>query len=481
MNSSESISRDAPNSASSRRQWLALINVCLGQFITAVDARSVNVALPTMSAYFGTSMGVVQWVLLSYQLTVIGLVLSLGRLGDMVGRKKIYNLGFVIFMLGTTACGLATGMGEMIFFRVLEAAGAAMVLANGRAIASAVFGAGQRGRALGITSMAFHLGYIVGPSLGGFLIDTLGWRWIFFVNLPAALAGAIMAWRVLEETVTKKSHYSIDPLGMMTLMLTALSLILGLHETAQSGISSATGALFLLSALFLMLFVFLEQRVAEPLLDLGLFRMRLLTAGIVSQAMVSVTQTATFFLLPFYLQGILGFTPTQVGLTIIVYSVVVVLLAPVGGSLSDRLGSRLLCTAGSLCTLFSVLSMAWLGADSTQWRVMISLIGMGLGWALFASPNLSAIFGSVTPDRLGAVSGLSLTSANLANGVGVAVASLLFNHWLFYYGVTAESAASYTEWARQPASFTMAFQNSWMAVAAFAFIAVIASAVRGKR
>ncbi len=461
-------------------QWLALVNVCLGQFITAVDARSVNVALPTLSVYFGASMGVVQWILLSYQLTVIGLVLSLGRLGDMLGRKKIYSLGFVIFMLGSTLCALATGMGAMIAFRVLEGVGAAMVLANGRAIASAVFGSEERGRALGITSMAFHLGYIVGPSLGGFLIDTLGWRWIFFVNLPVALTAALMAWRVLQETVVKRSDYSIDPLGMVTLLLTVVSLILGLHEAARSGFHLASAGLFFLSALFLALFVFFEQRVAAPLLDLSLFRMRIFAAGIASQSLISLSQTATFFLLPFYLQGILSFAPTQVGFTMIAYSVVVVLIAPIGGSLSDRLGSRLLSTLGCLCTFLSVLSMARLRVDSTQLDVIIPLVGMGLGWALFAAPNLSAIFSSVTPNRLGAVSGISLTAANIANGVGISVGSLLFDRWLVHYGVVVEKAADYTKWAENSAAFMMAFQNAWTVFALFALVAVFTSAVRGK-
>ena len=471
----------AQNDSSESYRWLALINVCLGQFIIAVDARSINVALPTLSVYFDTSMDIVQWILLAYQLTVIGLVLNLGRLGDMVGRKKIYNLGFVIFMFGTALCALATSMTQMILFRVVEAIGGAMVLANGRVIASAVFGSEKRGQALGISSMAFHLGYIVGPSLGGFLIDTLGWRWIFFVNLPAALIGAVMAWRVLQETAAKRSRYSIDPLGMTTLLLTAVSLILGLHETTRSGFGLLPVSLFFLSVLSLALFVFFEQRVAAPLMDLGLFRIRLFTAGIISQFLISLSQTATFFLLPFYLQGILSFTPTQVGLTMIVYSVVVVFIAPIGGSLSDRLGSRLLSTLGCLCSFVSVLSMAWLDVNSTQLDVMIPLVGMGLGWSLFAAPNLSAVFGSVTADRLGAVSGVSLTAANTAGGVGIAVASLLFAKSLSYYGVAVKEATTHAAWAKDPAAFMAAFQNSWTVFALFAFVAMLTSAVRGKR
>ncbi|HEX9445645.1 MAG TPA: MFS transporter, partial [Candidatus Binatia bacterium] len=195
-------------SASARR--LILINVCLAQFMGAVDARALNVALPTLSTEFGATMAVIQWVPIAYQLTLIGLVLSLGRLGDVAGRKKIYHLGFMIFFAGSALCGFATGVAPMVAFQILEGIGGAMILANGRAIVSAVFPGGSRGKALGITSTAFHLGYIVGPSLGGFLIDSLGWRWIFFVNLPVILAGAIMSSKVIPETAQAKGAYSVD-------------------------------------------------------------------------------------------------------------------------------------------------------------------------------------------------------------------------------------------------------------------------------
>ncbi|HEY2988177.1 MAG TPA: MFS transporter [Candidatus Binatia bacterium] len=455
---------------------LILINACLGQFIAAVDARSVNIALPTLSTEFATTLEVVQWVPLSYQLTVIGLVLSLGRLGDMVGRKKIYTVGFVIFMTGSALCGLAGGIAPMVFFRVLEAIGGAMILANGRAIVSAVFAGGSRGKALGITSMAFHLGYIVGPSLGGFLIDSLGWRWIFFVNLPVALAGAVMAWRVMQESVRAKGRFSIDLLGMAALLCFAIFLVLGLNHAARYGFELRTAGLFALSAASLALFVFFERRAPEPLLDLSLFRKRLFAAGIVSLGLVSLSQTAIFFLLPFYLQGILSLSPTQVGLTLIFYSVVIVFVAPIGGSLSDRFGSRLLCTVGCACTFVSILAMARLGPDSSRMGVIIPLMGMGLGWALFASPNLSALFGSVAADRLGAVGGATVTAANMANAMGIALASMLFVRWLDWNGVAATGAANYKEWSQAPDAYLSAFHNSWMVFAAVAMLAVVTSA-----
>src|SRR4030095_16047203 len=234
-------------------QRLALINVCLGQFMTALDSRSVIVALPTISIYFDTSLAVVQWIPLAYQLTISGLLLSLARLGDMLGRKKIYGSGFLLLALGSACCGLSTGLWQLIAFRVLAGIGGAMVLANGRAVVSTLYAREGRGRALGMTSMAFHMGYITGPSLGGFLIDTVGWRWIFLVNLPVAAAAAFMAWRVLPETVADRGKYSIDSLGMLALLLAAVSLIMGLQQIAKSGAGWVSVAGLVLAGIFFAL------------------------------------------------------------------------------------------------------------------------------------------------------------------------------------------------------------------------------------
>ena len=464
---------------SPKLQRLALINVCLGQFMTALDSRSVIVALPTISIYFDTSLAVVQWIPLAYQLTIIGLVLSLARLGDMLGRKKIYGLGFLLLALGAACCGLSNSLWLLVAFRVLAGIGGAMVLANGRAVVSTLYAHEGRGRALGMTSMAFHLGYITGPSLGGFLIDSVGWRWIFFISLPVALVAAFMAWKVLPETVSDKREYSIDPLGMVTLLLTVVSLILGLQQVAKSGVGLIALAAFLASAIFLGLLLHVERKAQAPLLDLSLFRVRMLTAGIVSHFFVVISHSSTFFLLPFYLQGILHFTPTQVGVTIIFFSLVIVLLAPLGGWLGDRLGSRLLCPFRFDHDRHQYAGVLALGSRRRSAAVIIPLMILGLGWSLFQSPNLSAVFSAVEPRHVGAVSGMSLTAANIANAVGVAVASVLFLRWLNYYGLTGSVLPVYTEWAQSPEVFIKAFQSSWLVIAGLTAIAVVTSVLRG--
>lgn len=462
-----------------RLQRLALLNVCLGQFMSALDSRSVNVALPTLSVHFAVSLAVVQWIPLAYQLTIVGLVLSMARLGDKLGRKRIYTLGFILLGLGSASCGLSAELWQIIIFRVIEAVGGALVLANGRAIASALYAKEGRGRALGMMSMSFHLGYITGPSVGGFLLDTVGWRWIFFMNLPVAAAASCMAWKILPETVTEKRDFSIDAVGMITLLLTVVPLVVGLQQVARSGFGVAASAAAAVSAVSLGMLLYFERRNPAPLLDLSLFKVRLLSAAILSHFFVSLSHTSTFFLLPFYLQGILRYTPTQVGLTIIFFSLVIVFLAPIGGWLADRLGSRMLCTIGSLLTAFSMMGFARLGSGSGQIEVMAPLMLLGLGWSLFQSPNLSGMFNAVEARYTGAVSGLSLTSANIANAMGVAVGSVLFLRWLNHYGMDAAAVPAYTEWGREPQLFIQAFQNSWTVIAALAAIAIVTSAMRG--
>lgn len=462
-----------------RIQRLALVNVCLGQFMSAVDSRSVIVALPTLSVHFSASMAVVQWIPLAYQLTIVGLVLSMARLGDMVGRKQIYTLGFVLLGLGALCCGFSAELWQIILFRVIEAVGGALVLGNGRTIASALYAQEGRGRALGMMSMSFHLGYIVGPSVGGFLVDTVGWRWIFFMNLPLAAAAGYMAWKILPETVTEKSDYSIDPIGMITLLMTVVALIIGLQETARSGFGPLPVAAFFASALSFALLLHFERREPAPLLELSLFKLRLLTAGILTHFFVTLSHASTFFLLPFYLQGILHYSPTQVGVTIIFFSLVIVILAPIGGWLGDRLGSRMLCTAGSAVTALSMFGFARMDAGADSLAVMAPLMMLGLGWSLFQAPNLSGMFNAAGPRNLGAVSGLSLTSANIGNAMGVAIGSLLFLRWLNYYGIAGSAVPPYTLWAENSAVFINAFQNSWLVIAALAAVAILTSAMRG--
>jgi predicted MFS family arabinose efflux permease len=255
-------------------------------------------------------------------------------------------------------------------------------------------------------------------------------------------------------------------------------LVVGFQQIAKSGFGIVSIGTLALSVLFFALLLHFECKDPAPLLDLSLFKVRLLTAAVLSRFFVALSYSSTFFLLPFSLQGILHFTPTHVGLTIIFFSLVIVILAPVGGWLADRLGSRMLCTVGSVLTTISMLGFSRLGSESSQIAVMMPLMLLGLGWAFFQSPNLSvAWLDSI--EHAGAVSGLSLTSANIANAMGVAVGSVLFLRSLNYFGLAGAVVPPYTQWTQDPEIFLRSFQSSWTIIAGLTAIGIVTSAMRG--
>jgi len=357
-----------------------------------------------------------------------------------------------------------------------------MISANGRAIVSMVFPAGRRGKALGFASMAFHVGFLTGPTLGGFLIDTLGWRWIFFITLPVGLWGAWLAWRVIEESKETGKQTSIDFLGALLLFAATGLFIYAMNELPHAGWRQpAVMRPFLLAVLALSFFVRVELKSPAPILSFSLFRNRLFTASVLSLFFITSTQSAISFLMPFYLQNILRFSPTQMGWLIITNSVVIVLIAPVAGWLSDRLGSRLLCTAGASLIVIGQFFISSLGLDASVLRIVFPLIFTGLGWAVFNSPNQSAILGSVPRDKFGTASGMNTTTARTGGAMGVALSATLFTYGLAAAGLSATEVESPQSWGRSPEIFVGSFNHAVQIVNLITLLAIVFSAVRGAR
>jgi EmrB/QacA subfamily drug resistance transporter len=472
---------DAP-STHQRRLTLILFNVCVGQFIVGLDQRALLVALPTLTVTFNTSLTTIQWVLLIYDLLLIGTVITVGRLGDLFGRRRFYASGFLIFVLSSALCGIAQTAAQIILFRGLQAIGGAMISANGRAIASVAFPASQRGKAMGFASMAFHVGFLTGPTLGGFLIDTIGWRWIFFINLPIGIWGAYLASRLLEESKEEVKGVSVDFPGAILLMLTCSLFIFAMNEMPHVGWRDplVSGTLTL-SAVALALFVFVELRSAMPILSFSLFRSRLFTASMFSLFFITSTQSAISFLMPFYLQDVLRFSPTQMGWIIIANSAVIVLVAPIAGWLSDRMGSRLLCTIGSAIIVIGQFFIASLPIDATIWRIIAPLLLIGLGWAIFNSPNQSAILGSVPRDEVGTASGMNTTTARTGGAMGVALSATLFTYGLSAAGMSRAQIEAPQSWGDAPEIFVHSFNHTVHVVNFFTILSVLFSVVRGPR
>jgi EmrB/QacA subfamily drug resistance transporter len=459
-----------------------LWQVSIGLVLVAINHRAIQIALPTLSQAFHSDLSFIQWVLLVYDLAIIGLVLTLGRLGDLFGRKWIYICGFLVFMVGSLLCGIAATTTQLIAFRALQGIGGAMILANGRALVTVNVPASERGKALGLTSMAFHVGYIAGPTLGGFIIDRLGWRWIFYLTIPIGLTAAYFAWKVLKERARSEEDVKVDVAGAGLLLLTNTSFIYALNQMPHLGWRHPIVLVFLLVACSGMAgFIYAEKRAANPILSLSLFRDRLFTTANLSLFFITSTQSAVSVLLPFYLQNLIGFTPSQMGWIIIGSSVVIIALAPVAGWLSDRLGSRLLCTAGATIIALGQFLIGELNLRSSVFQMILPQMLIGLGWALFNSPNQSAILSTVPRDKVGAASGMTVTTARIGGAIGVALSGAVMTYALDAHGLTPEQIETPEAWTTSPQAFLQSFQFTVHFINIFAVLSAVFALMRGRQ
>ena len=408
------------------KKWMVLATVSIGVILATVDASIVNVALPTLVETFGTTFAVIQWVSLGYLLTLASLTMAVGRLGDVVGKKRIYTTGFAAFTLASVLSGLSPDVGYLIGFRVVQALGAVMILSLGVAILTEAFPPSERGRALGWVGTAVSVGIVTGPVLGGLLIGGFGWRAIFFVNLPIGIAGTWMAVRHVPPTIPGGDR-RFDVPGAALLTLTLASLSLGLTLGQDVGYRSPPIlTAFGIAGLGALGFLAVERRVTSPMVRLDLFENPDLSASIVTGFLSFVALSGLFLLLPFYLEDVLGFDVRAVGLLLGIAPLALGTVAPFAGAWSDRIGVRPLTLAGLGVMAAAFLGFRTLDGSSTWWQFALLALPFGLGIGLFQSPNNSAIMGSVPRSDSGVAGGMLTLTRLLGQITGVAVLGSLW-------------------------------------------------------
>lgn len=433
----------APEGVDYSRKWLVLIAVAMAIFLGTIDGSIVNIALPTLADEFDTSFGVVQWVSLGYLLTQATLTLWFGRLGDMIGKKPIFTVGFGIFTLFSVLAGLSPTIVFLILARVFQAIGAAMIFAMGFAITTEAFPPSERGKALGINGSMVSLGIIIGPVLGGLIIDAANWRWIFLVNLPIGIIGTITAIKFVPNT-KPDGKQRFDWMGAGLFFVAFLSLLGALTYGQEAGFSDplVVGGL-LLAVGASGAFIAVELRVDQPMVDLSLFRSSDLSVNLFTGFLQFVSIAGLLILLPFYLTDTLGYSTREAGLLLAAVPITLGVLAPLSGSLSDRLGTRPVTIAGLVVTLVGyVIARFVYGVDTTAVAFIAVGLIVGAGIGLFQSPNNSAILGSVPRERLGITSGMLTINRISGQIVGIAVVGTIWATRTSIYagGGTAESA-----------------------------------------
>ncbi len=408
------------------RKWLVLFVTAIGGFMGSLMFTSVNVALPTIMASFETEFNVVQWVVLSYLLATGTLLPIVGRLADMVGKKSLYIAGYIVFTLGSLLCGFAPSMTILIVFRVIQGLGGAFLTALGLAIITDIFPKEERGKAIGLNGSILSLGVVAGPTLGGLLADLLSWRWIFLITFIPGVIAVLLAIRYLPK-YERASNQRFDIAGAFLLFLTLLSLLLALTFGQDIGFTETRIlALFATSAVMGIAFITLERRVSDPIIDLTLFKNPQLSVGLITGFITFVAISGTVLLIPFYLMNVLGHPVRTVGFIMSVTPVILVLVAPLAGSLADRYGERPVTLVGLVFLLAGYLLMGTIATDTTILGFIFRFVFVGLGMATFQSPNNSAIMGAVDQARSGVAGGLLALTRTLGSTSGIAVIGTLW-------------------------------------------------------
>ena len=423
----------SPPAVDYSKKWYVLSAVGMGVFLATIDGSIVNISLPTLVTSFNTDFALVQWVVLAYLLTVTTLMLGVGRLADIYGKKPIYTAGFIVFTIGSVLCGLSPTIYTLIGFRVVQAVGAAMIMALGMAITTEAFPPSERGRALGITGTIVSVGIAVGPTLGGLIVKNLSWHWIFFVNLPVGIFGTFMVVRYVP-TFRPPGGQRFDYWGALSLCISLLSLLVALTLGQRIGFGDQIVMLLVGSFIvFLVIFISLELRIEQPMIDLRLFRNSLFSVSLATGFMIFICLSGTLILMPFYIQNVLGYDPQQTGLLMATVPVALGIIAPLSGSLSDRFGSRPITVAGLAVLTVGFLAVSSLDAETTTLGYVLRFLPVGLGVGMFQSPNNSAIMGAAPRDRLGIASGMLAVTRTLGQTTGIATLGALWAGQVFKY------------------------------------------------
>jgi len=420
-------------------KWWVCVAILFGILLVGIDTTAVNIALPTISNEMRVPVSVSQWVVAAYLITMaLSSLPAAGRLADLLGRKTVFLGGFALFILGSASSGLAPNIEVLIAMRVVQAVGGAVLLANSNIIILAVFPVEQHGLAMGIVGSAFSAGYVLGYTLGGWLIGALGWRSVFFVSVPVGIFAIILGLCILVESrlsMGGKTSKSFDFAGMIFSMLAIGCLMVGLEGYADLGsLTGRDAALVALGMISLAIFIVVELRNPSPLLEVRLFHLPVFTVGVATRFLLNVVPNATAFFIPFYVQIVLGFTPLQTGLIMIPFSIALAVLGPMAGGLSDKIGPRWLTTGG---LLGSALALLWLsglkqippgestGAMAAQ--VAVGMLFLGGAFASFISPNMSMMLNAVPREQTGAASGCVGCLCFLGSAVGTAFSAAMLD------------------------------------------------------
>jgi EmrB/QacA subfamily drug resistance transporter len=449
--------------AEETRKWFTLAAVSFGLFMIMLDNTVVNVALPSIQRDLGADLSELEWIVTGYALTFAALMLIGGKVADAYGRRRIFVVGIAVFTLASLWCGLADSGEMLIAARVLQGGGAALMNPATLSIIAATFPPQQRGTAIGIWAGVSGLALAIGPLVGGLITDHLEWSWIFFVNVPVGIVAIAASFLFIDES-RDETHVRLDLPGLATSGIGLFALTYALIEANTYGWGSARilGA-FALAGVAIVAFVLLERNQRAPMLPLELFRNPTYTGANLVILLVALAMFGVFFFVSLYMQNILGYSAVQTGAAFLPMTVLIILIAPIAGRASDRIGSRGLLTVGMTLVAVQLVFFSRLTEDASFWNLLPALMIGGIGMALTMTPSAAAATRSVPVDKAG-VGAAVLNSARQVGGtMGIAV-----------IGAIIASAAGDV---RTPEAFMDGFQKALLVAAGIAVVGAVVAYV----
>ncbi len=455
-------------------RWIILFTILMMTFMSTLDSSIVNVALPAMSKHLNVSMAAIEWVVTSYLIIISASILMFGRLGDIKGKTKVFKFGIILFTFGSLLCGISNSLVILVASRVIQAIGAAASMATSQGIVTHVFPSNERGRALGLTGTFVALGSMVGPPLGGFIITVLSWKYIFLINVPIGILSFTLGMKTLPKEMNKLNE-KLDFKGTL-LFAASIVLIFGsLTQGQNDGYNNPmiiTG--FVLAIVSMIAFLIVEKKISMPLLDLEIFKNKLFSLSIFCGFVTFIAIGSSNIIQPFYLQDVKKLSPGTTGLIMMVYPIVLSVVAPVSGYISDKIGSEFLTFIGLVISSTGLLLMSTLTQNSYLWMLIIFVGAMALGNGLFQSPNNSLIMSTVPKHKLGIAGSVNALVRNLGMVLGVSLSTtLLYNRMSYKIGYRV---VNYVE--NRDDVFVYGMKYVYIAAASICFIGAIMTAYR---
>ena len=448
-------------------KWTAMAVLSIGTLMSTLDGGMVSAAFPALTEAFDTDASTVLWVNVSFWVTNVGLLLTMGWLGDVFGRRRIFAVGYLIFTLGLLLSAASFEVWQIIAARIVQGFGSAMTLSNLNALITTSFRPDERGKAMGVSGAVVGVGLSVGPLLGGFLLDVLDWRALFYVRAPVGLMGSVLAWTVLAPDAGPRAKPRVDFLGALALFASLGSFLLALNQGGRSGFGSGfVLGMALIASASLPVLVWTQIRSVHPIIDVTLFRSRQYTLALLVLVSHYLSHGPVLLVAPFFLIDALGFSASKMGLFLAGFVIGRTFMAPVAGFLSDRFGPRPFLVFGNCLIAASLLWLSMLGLDTPEAVLLLALFSAGIGSAFFEPVVTSAIMGSVPADRLGAASASVAMGRHVAFSVGVALAGAIF---------AIRQPIHLADTGLEASAIAGAFNDTVLAAAALAALAVLFS------